>query len=588
MRSRVFWLLFLLSLLTASHGAYLNDSRDQAAGLHALSEGSLRLSDGYGHLYYQGGNLSQQERRTDGVPVGSTVLNVVALPMDLALRGVDHVIPFAVLLAFLVPVALAKTLSVSPWNDRLRDGHQLALLFLLAAVGYFLTGRLSKTPDLDLWHPFIALQATNIALFLLAAWRFHKLLSRHVDLRWAHIVTLATFAGSLLFWAPTMKYHVLSALLVVLMLEVSERTGPRARILLGILAGLAFATNLGSGAVAVVAVGAWTTWRVLRKRWPAAAMWHVPAGGLVGMLPFFIENLLLFGNPLTSFYQVPQGTNATVGAERTGWFAQYALGWESPLAWLEGISSVFVTGIAVEGSPLGVFHIQPLLIAAVVGSWLGRRHASARLAALLLLLQAIVMLRPSLLQGDGVDVRLWTNVLPAMGLLAGLALAKARAPSPKGVAAWAIGSLTLAVAFLALLDLLDVGYTDQHSKGEHIRTYLNLIGIFWGLVALMGLVLWRTLMGDRDRSTWMAGTAIGVTAVWVFTFMILSHTGLSPYQGDEEHTHWLDGVGQASDWMFYRLLPEYPLPIVYNEDGSLAFHPDHGRCDDPGVSCPDP
>lgn len=622
----------LLALLVGTHGMVMNDEQDQAVALHNLAEGSLEVEEHPRQYYHVRGTLYRQVRFEGTQPVGSTLLDYLAYPALVALRGLDALAPLGVWAAVLA-AGLAWSL--------LPEGRWRSPWLFLGVVAVLASGFRFPEVDLDLIGPVVALQATNLALYAACVAFLALAVQRHVAWPAAHVAVATVAFGPLLFWATRLKYTMLSALLAATALWLAgEPASVRRNLALGLVAALAIWANVGEGAVLLAAGGVWFLVHLLRRKprprpsGPPEArasrergMEAAPApeprptlrlaaalvvGLLVGLVPWAMENQDLRGHPLRATYLAPfkeAGGNATAEGNATpppGFLELAVAGdvWQGPQDFALNLVGQWTTGWRMEGNPVGVFALAPLL---ALMAWTLVRRASWRrpdllLAGAMVLWHAALLTNRVVRQGWGLDARLLAPLLPAVGLLAAPAIgrllarrgadgAHAAGRRPDGATDPARTALRIGAAWSAggALFLLAAGLT----FGQGLRSWVadRLLLLAWSLLggAVAALVAVARRSGLLPTATLGRTVAVGVALaapiLWNLLVAFAASTS-APAHDDLRATAFVPAVHDVRAWLTPKLFPPSPLPIVTDEFGRVVFHPDHGYCDVDPSPCP--
>ena len=581
----------------------MNDEADQSAALHSLANGSLRVTE-FEEAPYALHDFITWQRRWDDTPVASTALNVLALPVLGVLLAADFLAPLTAWLAAAFVWALwgavgpRRDPSIHPAFPTKWRLAVLAALFVWAADRLRFDG-----PDVGFYYSTIALQFTNVALSIFAALLLWRIVAPIVPDTAARTAFFAAFlVGPWMFWARGLKYHMLGATVVALVLWLLTKPRTLRRdVLIGIASGFAVWVNIGVGIVIIGALAVtelprlWTQRRELARlsrEWMALV-----AGAVIGLLPSLIENQVLFGNPFLPFYFAEAAGNDTAGSSAlraVPGILAHIMHWNGLGDFLLNLLSVFTTGQRVEGQPFGILMLNPILIFAPAGVWLwGRRRIRepmATFAVCLVTVQAILMTNASVRQGAGLDVRLWFHVLPALLVLAAFGARPVLASIGRGdvrrIATIAIASA--AVPYLIVGAIVAVGYQLAPELGPHLlRTLLGawavllfILAFAWAAAAMRG-ANWR-----RAKVTTVA-ILIAAPLVWSIFFLWVQHPDLRDFREHEGAGMFVPGMDHVSSFAESLVFPPRGLPVVYDGNGTMVFHPDHGSCLVVPNPCPD-
>lgn len=620
---RLAWAVLALGLLFGSYGAFLNDETDQASAFWNLSQGSLLVQEYPDAFYYVVADEIRTAPRfsfTD-VPIGSTALNILALPVAGALVVLDQAIPLNVLFGTVAAAAVWRALGLSwPWKPESQDGASNGLIALAfaALVALATLGFRASGPTMSTFYAFPALKITNLVLFVVGGWLLWKTFERHqIPFSTRLPVFIASMIGPWLFWSNGMKYHGLAGTLVALLLFIRSwpRTA-RTELAVGATIGIAVWNQPAGGLVMALAVAAAELPRLWRDRKDArhvARQWACIAVGLtLGLMPAFAENLYVTGSPFTFGQFASTGATSELGhsstANDTG---SIASSWGQSLralpstiahwagldrGWtvVKDLASIFTTGERVEGKPLGILMTTPMFLAAGAGlvalTRRDPRTPATTLAVTLLVAQALLLTEPGTHQGGGRDVRMWLPMVPPLALLAAVGLA----PHLRNLEiadvkrSLAIAAVAIILAWMALAGITASGHELGSSNFEHIRTFLFASFVVFAL--LVGTVWSLAIIGNpvarRHSWTFTLGMAIAMTGLWTATFMLGDPQALLGSGESEGAMMFVPVMDPVVDWFYSKIVHNPPLPIVYDEFGNLVFHPDYGLCTREPNSCP--
>lgn len=611
------FLVGLAAISFASHGAALNDEDDQASALWNLAHGSLRPVEHPAHLYFNEENELREWPRYDHVPfpIGSTLLNILALPVAGVLVTLDRAIPLWLLLPTVALALLWQSAGLAwPWRrqglDRLICTAALVVSLAAATMGFR-----AASPDQALYFPVTALQVTNLGLWALCGWLLWDLLRPRLPESGRAVAVTAFLLGPMLFWAQGLKYHMLTATLALAMLWLRSR--PRtARIdmLLGAAAALLVWANLGPGVAAVAAIAAveaprlalhWRDRRLVLRQWGAILL-----GFAIGIAPFMAENAYLTGNPFLpprlGGGGVADGAAGEEGGEPTVLQVLLAsvkavpglvaalIQWPGIGEFARDLASLLTFGHRVEGGPLGVLFISPWLVAAAWSAWnvlRGRlRMPEARLAVAYLAAFAVVMTEPAVRQGAGVDVRMWLAAQPAFALLAAIALApllrRVADADLRPILAGTMG--TVGGAYLALALLVGAGWRLGPTRYEHVHAFLLVVAALAVAAAMFVLgarLVWPRLARLAPR--YVAYAMLVPALTWSIMFLWVAHTQVVAPEGHDGGGMFIPAMDPVAEALRDAVLWKTLAPIVYDGEGNLFFHPDYGRCHEDPNPCPE-
>lgn len=600
MPPRLPWLLLALAVAGGSYGFWLNDEADQAAALLSMSHGSLHVEPQSTRTYAIGDNVSM-ERRWDDTPVASTALNLLALPVIPILILADSLAPLSLWFGATFTVAAWKAMGI-PWPSNaprpLVAWATFVGFMVLVEQGFRVSG-----PDVPYFIALIALQVTNLLLAGLCAWLLYGLISMEVESRLGRSVALmASLGASWLFWAQGLKYHMLAATCVAGLLYLATRPRTMRRdAAIGFVAGFSAWVNPVVGVVSFLALAVVELGRMARRsgrRSQILRQWAIMAvGALLGMAPMFAENAYLFGNPLTGFYVAGAGAGNQTGDPGPATFAFVnvllsILQWQGWGDFLLNLASILTWGGRVEGNPFGIFLLTPFLAASLFGVFSlvrSRRSSEAqRLAVGLLFFQTILMTNAAVRQGAGLDVRLWFHMLPAFAVLACVGARRFLEALGNRTAITTRALVFLVAAIGALVVLGSSHLRLGPSLGHHFQ--YAFIAIFAAGAIWVAFAWAWTILRPGRRDMALAVTAAALVAIplaWGALFLVAQHTNI-PHTGSHEGAGMLVPVMDSiSSLLRDAIDPPQPIGLVFDGNGTLLYHPDHGRCDVVPNPCPD-
>ncbi|SEV81811.1 hypothetical protein [Natrinema salifodinae] len=279
----------------------INDNLTIANGLAALSDGHLNVATPtYGETLRTPG---MAEYDGNAFPRNFAHI-VVALPILWVLDGVAAVADVRVALAALWCLSVFATISV---GGRLVARHETAhLVGGVVALGSFIASVAVATP-FPLTHlAYLALQLATMLAAAGCALVLYRLLARvhSSDVGFAAGIA-AGVASPALLWATIPKRHVLTALFALLTLFFLYRsretdrvsTYRRYRAVAYVPVGLTAWLNASEGLVLLGALAA-ADFATAREN-GVRTLATVAAGFFVSLLPFFLTNYLLSGDPFT-------------------------------------------------------------------------------------------------------------------------------------------------------------------------------------------------------------------------------------------------------------------------------------------------
>lgn len=573
-------LVFLLACGTMAFlvhaGPYLNDDITQAAALDSLSHGHYWVADlspgfdPYLHSLFRNNALSVNGEHRQ--PVGSFLLDVLALPILAFLHGVAAVagvrIAVALVPAALVAAAAHALASHLGYRPRTRNLVAAGTLLLFVPMG-------GPQPPLEPTLEFTSLVLVSLLCVATATAYLFDLVRTWwpSQQRNAPFVVATFLATPVFFWGLGVKYHAASvALLVVAMwcYRDGSRTPPGRTFLAFALCGLSFWSHLPSGSVQILvflllALGALRLGVVPLAQRAAAGI----AGLAVGLLPDLLFRLLARQGATGSYYGpnsiepsatgyvtgisgYAAGQGGSGGGLATSFFAQ-------PGPSLQAIFEAFVWPDPIHVRyALPILAIAPLAILGLMAlvrkaSWDSARTPRPAILVPLVYLAVFLALVGARLTsiGEAPDMRYALTLWPCLALLWTPRLLQLSDTRGKrwvlARAAWvAAGCLLLTAAVdvgahAAGHDLLPQGpYYDQ-------TVVLRLAGL--GLSGLLLATAWRA---RTSRSVGLAADAIVAAslglAVAVELLMVLI---LHP---PSEFVAWpVRGVAQALHWLLFKV-----------------------------------
>jgi hypothetical protein len=600
---RLFWTLVAVHLLVACYGFALNDEADQIAALHNLAQGSLRVEEVPPSAYQVFDNITWQ-RRWDDRPVASTPLNLLALPVLAGIRVMAFVAPLGVWFAGLAAVAIWRSIG---WRITTAEGSPAPVLGVVA-IGLVLGHGLRELgPDVDYYGAAIALNVTGIILGVIGSMLAWRLLGVHVTGAWRGILLAALVAGPWLYWSRLAKYHLLTAVFVLLILLAL--TSPRTRrrqLILGALVGLTYWTHFAVGLVALLAVGTLELRWLLAGQTQGAARFEFAllSGLFIGALPSLLENQYLFGNPLFNFYFAGASpTNATTSNPDGAWWtaiwstlervpqiASQLLHWNGPQDFALNLFSILTFGGRVEGQASGFLFICPLLVLLAARGLYRFIRSSDRpdhvvWAIAFLAWQAILGTNAGVVQGAGYDPRLWFHIWPLLALLSayGVPSHQPREAAPPIV----LGLAVVTFILLGMRLIATAGFQFDHGPAqaaEYVLMGTRILAVLAVAVAVVILSLkpaWRTA-----GIVISVGFLLAVPMSWSALYVVGLHPRLPDTDQIEGGTMLVPLSAAASDFVYHSLAPITAKPFVWNENGTLVFHPDYGNCLVTPTPCP--
>ncbi|MFA5944714.1 MAG: hypothetical protein WC876_09635 [Candidatus Thermoplasmatota archaeon] len=584
----------LASLLLGTYGFVINDEQDQANALYNLANGSFLIREHASQFFPSMGDIQIEPRFPGPAPVGSTLLDALALPVVLLVRVANALMPLPI---WFSGAAALLVWGLLPPAWRTSRSRGLVLVGFVIAAGGF---RFAE-PDVARFDAVIALQVTNLALLGACAGFIAAAIRRHVPSPAASVATAAVILGPILFWGSKVKYTILAVGLVAAALwVVGEPLSRRRSMALAALAALAVWNNIGPGSVVVAAVGVLLlveTMKGPRARESWIRLGAAVAVGLLCLVPWGIENTIASGSPLTPPYleldQQVQSDDGRASRPLPVKILRAALdldNWHGPKDLAQNIAGAWTTGHSVQGNPLGVFALSPLL---GLSMWtLTRfpwwRRADLRLAAGLVVFQVLLLSNRAANQGWGLDARLIAPTLPALGLLAGPALAvlAARMTSGDVRRTWLTAGvwgfvLAAALVALAVTRMLPYGLKDADLNHDVL---VVLTGLTLTLIAFTEIARAARLLPQSARAM-AVGLGLALPVLWTVLAATVTGSGVPASNQPDSVTGFLP----LADEFRHRALPplfgNYPIPVIF-ENNLTVYHPSYGYCRTQPSPCP--
>ncbi|MEK6975246.1 MAG: hypothetical protein AABY18_02775 [Candidatus Thermoplasmatota archaeon] len=611
---RAIWLLVAVHLLAGTYGFALNDEADQIAAFYNLAHGSLLVKEVPPSAYQLQDNISWL-RRWDDRPIASTPLNLLALPVFAAIRLASAIAPLSVWFSGIATIGLWRAAGrPAPWRS---PPGVWGAAVLFGSWAFLAQGMRALGPDLDYYGATVALNVTSILLGILGSVLAWHALGRHAKPSWRPLLLAALLLGPWLYWARLAKYHMLGAVTMLGIIMLLQRPATWKRdFAVGVLAGFALWVNFGIGVVAILGLASLKLVTLLRaqgQRRQAMRTW-VPliVGGLIGLAPVMAENTYLFGNPFINFYFASPETSTGIGhttlsENETGaaggnpvWASLKAIPaifahlmhWNGPLDFLKNLASTFTLGTRVEGLVFGIFLISPILALALVGMWrLARgpeRPPDVAWAAAVLGWQAALGTNAGVMQGAGFDARLWFHLLPLLAILAAFGVRKAT----QELRPWRVLAGAGAFAATVFIAIWAIGQSGHRLGTPSTVPRFVMYGTFILGTILVGLsVAWSIFKRSgrtKARATTMAmAAALAMPLVWGGLFMLVVHPHLPDSGSHQGGSFFIPVMGDVSSIIHGAVFPPAGLPMVWDGNGTLVFHPDYGSCLVNPNPCPD-
>jgi hypothetical protein len=588
----MFWLVLAGLVLLLQPGLYMNDEQSQAAGLWTLSQGHWyvhgELPPGYeesrGSLWFHFGLPA-----ADGpprAPVGSNMLNVLALPLRLGLGAVADVVgaTMAVTLAAAVVIGLGARAAASyharqainqDWLGGVAGGLVLLGGWLMPEARYV-------SPYLEI----ASLQLVTAAFTAFSVVLLYDVLGRYLDPRQAVLgCALYLVATPALFWSLNIKYHGMALALAVVALwcyQEGPRSAPLRTALAFAVAGLALWNHTPSGVLllgmlGILSLGA--AWPLLRSRGLAEA--RIAAAGLakragagalglaVGLVPEFLNRLRDARADLPTRYvniqpgkPVPGGVEGVVQAQvergylRGSVFNDPGWAWDAlkeTMVWTQWMHS----GVALSALSLAPFVILAFLMWVQPAGW-RRIPVVLQLYAILAFVLTFALIGGRLLNiGAGFDIRYAALLWPFL-------LLSAVAPVADVATRMGWRPFLERTGTLALLILLGVGlfnFVYHVANGVEFvpKGYAFEFVWFHRYVGLLVALLLGVLAAARWRGehihpvlgqlyAWSVVAAVALAA----SFQVLVQLGPARGPGDGSFVVLpVDYVARFVEWLYY-------------------------------------
>lgn len=293
----------------------INDNETLANGVRALTNGHLRILDPHfggengiapGTKYHDGARYAREY----GLVVPATIISVL-------LHSLAHVLSLSVLLVggwcLLGILAIDELTHGRRYEQELRLGGRLGMGLL------FVGNVLLAAPIAPVTIPVISLQLWTLLCTGFVATVAYRLFELELPPRVAAAVgvgvVVATPVG---FWASIPKRHVVVALAVLVAAYAFARQpsarGPRGRLLRTVpyaTAGLLAWVHPGDGAIFFVAVLVVDV--VFGATYDRTQVALASGVFVLALLPFFVTNLLISGNPVRPPQFLPQYDGQPLG-----------------------------------------------------------------------------------------------------------------------------------------------------------------------------------------------------------------------------------------------------------------------------------
>lgn len=583
-RQRRLAFVALALIVTGSYGWRSNDEADQSAAFLSLSQGSLHVEEVSPRAYALSENVSWW-RRWDDTPVASTALNVLALPMAAVVLLADWIAPLSVVLS-----ATAAGLAVSlaggtfPALQRFLDPRRRLVVAGMLTLALS-KGLRAEWLDVQYYYPTVVLQMTNMVLAVVGAELLWIVLLRSgAPATPRTVLWLGVVLGPWLHWGTALKYHMLAAVVVVAIIFLLQQQRHRP-LLLGALAGFGYWVNPMVGLGCMGALG--LTWMARHRTRRHAAF--LATGVLLGAAPGFLENAWLFGNPLTGFYQAGGGFDYNMTGNDTAQpsLIESVLHWHGPKDFALNLASILLDGRRVEGYAFGLLWVTPILGAGLLVGRKSLRQESVTFTVALLAIQAVVMTNAGIRQGFGDDVRLWFHVLPALAVLAAHGLAHMHLADNASRRPLFVGPLLASAYIGALVVAGSWGWTVGVGGTDFRLVYEVGLVLAVAAAALIWLLSTQGRIQRQQSMTAMLSLLLVAPLMWTVLAQVVEAPDI-PRTGDHEGgSTFLPFLHPVFDAIQDGLNPPSPLPIVYDANGTLVFHPDYGLCIRTPSPCPE-
>lgn len=299
-------------------GLFLNDSNTVANTLVAVADGHLHLS-AFPHGPPESPGTSTVDGRIYGRNYGQVAF---ALPFYWAIEAIAAVTDLRIALVglwSLTLLALAYHVGVILHREFIAT-----TIGAVVAFGLFLANIALATPIVERMHTVVALQLSTIVAASLVGVVLYRLLadkgSRVGGLFAGLVAMVATPVG---FWASLPKRHVLVALLALCIIYLFHRSTVvtedrrwRYRALAYAGVGLTTWVSAPEGFLLFIALG--TVDILVARRTELREMMVVGAVFAISLVPFFLTNILLSGNPLRPPLLLPNYIPPVTGTSAGG------------------------------------------------------------------------------------------------------------------------------------------------------------------------------------------------------------------------------------------------------------------------------
>lgn len=463
----MFWLVLAGYLIFWQPGFFMNDEFGQGVGLDRLAGGAYAIdgdevSPGYrlleAHVYTHFGIPPPGVERA---PVGSDLVNVMALPFHVLLGGLGGLLGLLSAAGMVASGALGMALR--------SIGQPSRVAVTVAAIAW--TTSWARDVPLDPFQEAAAIQWLHATIMALGAALLFQLVQARSDTRTAGwTAALFAFGTPMFFWALNVKYHGLALALgtcAIWAYHAGPATRPlRTGLAFGLI-GLVLSTHLPTGLMLLASAGLYALPAIGR---PGAAA-RVLAGGaglMVGLIPEMLFRVVRAKAALRERYlrvEPGDGVDAFVGEasrQSDAGYLQWAI-WNDPGASVEAfLRNLFWTDwmIPDTSSALPFVALLPALAAL---PWLWRRSAVPETGRWLLLHAGVmfVLLGPGVYRnGAGFDLRHAAMLWPF-----------------------------LAIQMTGVWALLE-------GSRDRLRQWVTAVPVLFGAVVLTPLFLWRQWTGS--------------------------------------------------------------------------------------------
>lgn len=306
----LFSLFILLSLL--SIGFYLNDEMEQGVCFYNLLHGHITIEEIPEYYYVTQSGLHMAPRFAEygghkyiaashGVAIFSLPFYYFLLGMDAIFNGISYffVIFWGCLIA--VIACLAADIFISKGRRELIKLMGIGVAVILTIVNIIFI----QPIDFTKWGPVISIQFMSIVYTSFGLVVLFRLLRNCFNERIAFFgVVLLLLSSPVTFWGIGQKYHALNLSLFIFALAAFYFGKTKAKesyhLVAYVFAGLAIWVQLFSGIVILLTLFLVDLFTIKRKR--VKNLVKILAVILISLTPYFVENYVIYNNPLYPGY----------------------------------------------------------------------------------------------------------------------------------------------------------------------------------------------------------------------------------------------------------------------------------------------